>query len=389
MKLAGIPTLVRKFVRETWAFGPLSAARKSVKGVGSRSGLASIEQFDMLVSVIQSLEDEVSSRRQEEARLRLAMDAIRETTASAIQTLGDEISARGQEVARVREQTSAIQGDLASARATLAALESQRTSEATFVDASEFRALTSRLDTDAAGIHSALAVQSEAIGWLAEHHWTTGPLNSPVAAPIAAPLVSVILPVWNRADLVVEAIKSVQLQIYTNWELIVVDDGSTDQSGEKIAQFLEDKRIQYLRIPHQGVSAARNVGLANSRGDLIAYLDSDDLWYPAFLARMVEAFERAPDRDWAYAAKLFSNELDGTRRIFHLQAERTSLLHDNVVPLTALMHRRCLYEQGRWLRRGIETVRGLGFGAEVHGPLGTSYRVSAGRAISDGHLAAH
>ena len=102
MKLAGIPTLVRKFVRETWAFGLLSAARKSVKGVGSRSGLASIEQFDMLVSVIQSLEDEVSLRRQEEARLRQQMNAIQEATASAVQVLGTETSARRQEEARLR-----------------------------------------------------------------------------------------------------------------------------------------------------------------------------------------------------------------------------------------------------------------------------------------------
>jgi len=94
MKLAGIPTLVRKFVRETRAFGLLSAARKSVKGVASRSGLASVEQVDMLVSVIQSLEDEVLSRSLEEARLRQQMDAIRETRAIAVQTLGDEISAR-------------------------------------------------------------------------------------------------------------------------------------------------------------------------------------------------------------------------------------------------------------------------------------------------------
>jgi len=115
MKLTGIPTLVRKFVRETWAFGLLSAARKSVKGVGNRSGLASIEQFDMLASAIQSLEDEVSSRSLEEARLHQHIEAIRETTARAIQILGDEISARRQEEARLRLQMDAIQGAIASA----------------------------------------------------------------------------------------------------------------------------------------------------------------------------------------------------------------------------------------------------------------------------------
>jgi glycosyltransferase involved in cell wall biosynthesis len=273
MKLGGIPTLMRKFIREIRAFGLLSAVRKTVKGVASRSGLASVEQVDRLVSTVHAMGDEVASLRQEEARLR-----------------------------------------------------------------------------------QQLAVQSEAIGWLAGNHWTTGPLNPPQAAPIVAPLVSVILPVWNREQLVAEAINSVQQQVYTNWELIIVDDGSTDQSAEKIAEFLADKRIQYLRIPHRGVSAARNVGLANSRGDLIAYLDSDDLWYSAFLARMVEAFDAAPERDWAYAAKLFSDESDGTQRILHMRADRTSLLNGNVIPMTAMMHRRCLYELVGGFDEGLERL---------------------------------
>ena len=291
MKLSSIPTLVRKFVRELWAFGALSAARKSVKGVGTRSGLASIE---------------------------------------------DE--------AQLRAQLSAVQENIATTRAALTTLENQRSSES-FADASELRALILRIEAEASRTKSTLDIQSEAIGWLAEHHWTTGPLNSPVPAPPAAPLVSVILPVWNRESLVTEAINSVQQQVYKNWELLVVDDGSTDQSGEKIADLLDDKRIRYLPISHQGVSAARNVGLANSRGDWIAYIDSDDLWYPAFLAGMMEAFERAPDREWGYAAKLISNESDGTQRILHLQVDRTTLLNGNVIPMTALMHRRSLYEQ--------------------------------------------
>jgi len=408
MKLSGIPTLVRKFVRETWTFGLLSAARKSVKGVASRSGLASIEQLDILIGVVQSLERELSSQRQEEARLHQQINAIQETTASTIQALtaetsarrqeqaelrehlnaiqldianavralsdetsarhqegarlreqidaiqeaisravralGDETSAHHREEARLREQMKGIQEEIASVGAVLATLESQRSNQV-FADASELRALSARIEAEAARTTSTLYVQSEAIGWLAEHHWTTGSLNSPASALSEPPLVSIILPVWNRENLVTEAVKSVQQQIYRNWELIVVDDGSTDHSGEKIADLLDDKRIRYLRTSHQGVSAARNVGLTNSRGDWIAYIDSDDLWYPAFLARMMEAFEGAPDREWGYAAKLISNESDGTRRILQLQVDGTTLLNGNVIPMTALMHRRSLCEQ--------------------------------------------
>lgn len=357
MKLADIPTALRKFVREIRAFGLLSASRKSVKGIATRSGLASTEQFDVLVSGVQALvdevsllRDEVSSLRQEEARLREQINAIQESTSGTTHTLTIESSERKQNEASLREQINGIQEAVASAAAALTALDKQRSSDAAFADAAfadkcELRALTLRLDTDVAGLQSKLVAQSGAIGWLAEHHWTTGPLNPPVAAPIAAPLVSVILPVWNREHLVIQAINSVRQQIYTNWELIIVDDGSTDRSAEAIAGFLEDKRIKYLRMPHQGVSAARNVGLANSRGNLIAYLDSDDLWYPAFLARMVEVFDAAPDRDWAYAAKLLSDASDGTRRILHQAADHTSLLNGNVIPMTAVMHRRSLYEQ--------------------------------------------
>lgn len=82
MALAGILTLVRKFVKDTRTFGLLSASRKSVKGVASRSGLASIEQFDILVSAVDAMGDEVSLLRQKQARLRQQMDVIQEATAS-------------------------------------------------------------------------------------------------------------------------------------------------------------------------------------------------------------------------------------------------------------------------------------------------------------------
>ena len=103
------------------------------------------------------------------------MDALQATTASAIQTLGDETSALRHEEATLREQLNSVQEAIAGVRATLAELENQRSSQAPFADAPELRALSLRLDTVAARIESTLAVQFEAIGWLAKNHWTTGP----------------------------------------------------------------------------------------------------------------------------------------------------------------------------------------------------------------------
>ncbi len=302
-----------KFFRELRSVGLVSAMRKSIKGVASRSGLVPLEQFATLANEVQSLRNEVAEGREREAIL--------------------------------HQQITATQEDLGIVRNALTALESQFSSQPAFAEASQLKALASEFETAAASTQSHLNTQSEAIRWLAENHWTTGPSNPPVARPTPAPLISVIMPVWNREDLVSEAIESVCRQIYRNWELIVVDDGSTDKSAESIAAFLDDKRIQYLHIAHKGQAAARNVGLKNSRGQLIAYLDSDDIWYPAFLARMVEAFNGAPDRDWAYAAKLFSDPSEGTHRIFDISAEPTSLLTSNAVPMTALVHRRSLLEQ--------------------------------------------
>src|SRR5688500_4129490 len=93
------------------------------------------------------------------------------------------------------------------------------------------------------------------------------------------PLVSVIIPTHNRAGWVGEAIGSVLEQTYQPIELIVVDDGSTDHTA-RVVQAL-GSALTYLPQPQAGVSAARNRGVAASHGELVAFLDSDDLWQPA------------------------------------------------------------------------------------------------------------
>jgi len=94
---------------------------------------------------------------------------------------------------------------------------------------------------------------------------------------INQPLVSVIIAIYNNADCIKRAIKSVLIQTYKNFELIIVDDGSSDNLKEIIKPFLGNK-VFYLRQKNQGAAAARNWGIKNSRGKYIAILDSDDFW---------------------------------------------------------------------------------------------------------------
>lgn len=105
------------------------------------------------------------------------------------------------------------------------------------------------------------------------------------------PLVSTIIPTFNRAHLVPEAIDSVLRQTYPNVEIIVVDDGSTDETQECLKRY--GNRIKLIKQENAGPSAARNRGIAAAQGALIAFLDSDDLWLPEKLERQVRVMVAA------------------------------------------------------------------------------------------------
>lgn len=101
-------------------------------------------------------------------------------------------------------------------------------------------------------------------------------------------MVSIIMPSYNTAKYISESIKSVQAQIHTNWELIIVDDCSTDNTDEIISEFLSDSRIRYIKNEqNSGAAVSRNRALREAKGKWIAFLDSDDLWLPDKLEKQI------------------------------------------------------------------------------------------------------
>ena len=119
-----------------------------------------------------------------------------------------------------------------------------------------------------------------------------------------SPLVSIILPTFNRARFLPDAFQSIRGQSWRAWELIVVDDGSTDDTHDVVEQALAgvQQPVQYVRRENGGAYAARNTGLDHASGDYVAFFDSDDLWLPQYLERCVTALEGQRDVDWVYAA---------------------------------------------------------------------------------------
>ena len=120
-----------------------------------------------------------------------------------------------------------------------------------------------------------------------------------------AGLVSVIIPTYNRAHLIRETLESVRAQTCRPIEVIVVDDGSTDSTEEAVRKFAEsatDLQVSYVRQDNRGAPAARNRGLAESGGEFIQFLDSDDLIRPSKLAEQVRAMRGGPDIQYVFSA---------------------------------------------------------------------------------------
>lgn len=121
-------------------------------------------------------------------------------------------------------------------------------------------------------------------------------------------LVSIITPCYNGAKHVAETIKSVLAQTYQNWEMIIVDDGSKDNSAEIVNSFVtRDNRIKLFQQPNGGSAAARNNGIRRAEGQYIALLDADDLWMPEFLEEQIR-FMKEKNAICVYSTRIFIDE---------------------------------------------------------------------------------
>ncbi len=125
-----------------------------------------------------------------------------------------------------------------------------------------------------------------------------------------APRVSVVIPTYNRAHLVGHTIDSVLAQSFPGIEIIVIDDGSRDETPAVLAAYGD--RIRVLRQPNNGMNPARNAGLALARGEYVALLDSDDLWLPFKIALQVELLERFPAAGFTFSEFFILRDASGT-----------------------------------------------------------------------------
>jgi glycosyltransferase involved in cell wall biosynthesis len=133
----------------------------------------------------------------------------------------------------------------------------------------------------------------------------------------SAPLVSVVMIFLDAERFISEAIESVLAQTYENWELLLVDDGSTDGSTAIARRFADSQpgRMRCLEHPgheNRGMSAARNLGIRNARGELVALIDSDDVWLPEKLAEQVRILEEQPQASMVYGRSEYWYRWDGS-----------------------------------------------------------------------------
>lgn len=107
-------------------------------------------------------------------------------------------------------------------------------------------------------------------------------------------MISVVIPLYNKEEQIAYTLQSVFAQTFQNFEIVIVDDGSTDNSVEAVEKF-DDSRIRLIHQTNTGVSAARNRGIEETRGELIAFLDADDEWMPEYLATQYGLYQKYPE----------------------------------------------------------------------------------------------
>lgn len=166
------------------------------------------------------------------------------------------------------------------------------------------------------------------------------------------PAVSVVLPVYNGMAYLREAVRSVVQQTCRSWELVVVDDGSTDGAAEWVSSVADD-RVRVVVEPHTGnLSHVRNVGIASSAGRWVAFLDADDVWLPHKLERQLAFHAANPDVRWSYTGRILidaggnrMSERDGTWNAIDGWILPHLLVHRAAIASPTMMIERALLQE--------------------------------------------
>ena len=177
----------------------------------------------------------------------------------------------------------------------------------------------------------------------------------------SVPLVSILMPTFKQEDFIRRAIDSVCAQTFAAWELIIVNDGSTDRTHDLVSSYLTDRRIRYhVFQQNQGVGAALNFATTQARGEYIAYLPSDDLYYREHLATLIGHLEAHQKIYLVYGGVCYGHgagkkvsvpTLLGPKFVNREAEALSSPLRGNLLTLVQLVHRRHLEERARWKTR--------------------------------------
>ncbi|MFN5183738.1 MAG: glycosyltransferase family 2 protein [Bacteroidota bacterium] len=170
-----------------------------------------------------------------------------------------------------------------------------------------------------------------------------------------SPIVSVIMPAYNSEEFIAEAINSVLIQTFPDWELIIIDDGSTDKTREIVSPFLKDKRVKYFYQENKKQGCARNNAVKHAVGDYLSFLDADDLYHPNKIEIQINYFKKQnPDlvftQGWCIeggTGKESVTERNVIQGLFTGLTFLGLLLNRNRIPLSSVMMKKeCFFEVG-------------------------------------------
>jgi len=170
-----------------------------------------------------------------------------------------------------------------------------------------------------------------------------------------SPKVSVITPAYNAQSTIGETIESVLSQTFTDFEMIIIDDGSTDDTANVVHRF-KDNRIIYLYQTNKEKSEARNNGIKNAKGKYIAFLDADDTWFPEKLEKQVRLMQNNPEIGLVYSDLYYFDDETGEDLILY---SRIASLHRGKIPIELLLENNFIKSNTPLIRRKIFCQVGL------------------------------